>query len=262
MKSVYKYSLVALAVFGLSACNQEEKQQVQAEDMATAPALQLITDTQKESYSVGASIGRYMGTHLKEQQELGIPVDETLVIEGFKNGLNDKVTLTEEEMQTVLQALDKKVNDKRTAVAKESAVKNEKASEEYLVANAKKEGVKTTASGLQYQVLTEGTGPKPKATDTVVVNYKGTLVDGKQFDSSYDRGEPATFPLNRVIPGWTEGVQLMNVGSKYRFVIPAKLAYGDRDTASIPANSTLIFDVELLKIEQPKAAEKPVEAKK
>ncbi|MEF1308336.1 FKBP-type peptidyl-prolyl cis-trans isomerase, partial [Vibrio owensii] len=119
----------------------------------------------------------------------------------------------------------------------------------------KQEGVVKTDSGLLYQVETPAEGEKPKDTDTVQVHYKGTLIDGTQFDSSYDRGEPATFPLNRVIPGWTEGVQLMPVGSKFKFVIPPELAYGDQDTPSIPANSTLVFEVELLKIENDNAAQ-------
>jgi len=122
--------------------------------------------------------------------------------------------------------------------------------EAFLKDNAKKEGVKTTASGLQYKVLKEGNGKSPKATDTVQVNYRGTLIDGKEFDSSYKRNEPAEFPLNGVIPGWTEGVQLMKEGAKYQFTIPSKLAYGERGTPGgpIPGNATLIFEIELLKV--------------
>ena len=121
--------------------------------------------------------------------------------------------------------------------------------EAFLKENAKKDGVKTTASGLQYKVLKEGDGKSPKATDTVKVHYKGTLIDGKEFDSSYKRGEPIEFPLNGVIPGWTEGVQLMKEGAKYQFTIPSKLAYGERGAGgAIPPNATLIFEVELLKV--------------
>ncbi len=130
-----------------------------------------------------------------------------------------------------------------------------KAGDDFRAEFEKQEGVVKTESGLLYKVETPAEGEKPKDTDTVQVHYKGTLIDGTQFDSSYDRGEPATFPLNRVIPGWTEGVQLMPVGSKFKFVIPPELAYGDQDTPSIPANSTLVFEVELLKIENDNAAQ-------
>jgi len=127
---------------------------------------------------------------------------------------------------------------------------NKTIGEAYLAENKTKEGVKVTPSGLQYEVLTEGTGKQPSATDTVTVHYRGTLIDGTEFDSSYKRNEPASFPLNRVIPGWTEGVQLMKEGAKYRFVIPSGLAYGERGTGSdIKPNSTLIFEVELIKVQ-------------
>lgn len=239
MKSIYKLSLVALAVIGLSACNQEEK----ATNASTN--VELTTEAQKEAYSVGASIGRYMSGHIKEQEELGLPVDRTLIVTGFTSGLNDQLKLTEEEMQTILQSLDKKLNDKRQEQAKAIAVKNLEDGKKFLDENKAKSGVVTTESGLQYEVLTPGSGEKPAAEDTVEVDYVGTLIDGKEFDSSYKRGESLKFPLNRVIPGWTEGVQLMPVGAKYKFVIPANLAYGDRDNGTIPPNSTLIFEVEL-----------------
>ena len=126
---------------------------------------------------------------------------------------------------------------------------NQAASEKFLTENAQNEGIVTTASGLQYLVLTEGTGASPKATDNVTVHYKGTTIDGKEFDSSYSRGAPATFPLNRVIAGWTEGLQLMKEGAKYRFFIPSNLAYGERGAGrDIGPNAALIFDVELIKV--------------
>lgn len=252
MKSIYKLSLVALAVVGLSACNQEQK----ATDVAAN--VELKTEAQKEAYSVGASIGKYMSGHIKEQEELGMPVDRNLIISGFSSGLNDDLKLTEEEMQTVLQGLDEKLNEKRQTQAAALAEKALADSSAFLDTNKAKEGVVTTESGLQYEVMTPGTGDKPVAEDTVEVHYVGTLTDGTEFDSSVARGEPAKFPLNRVIPGWTEGVQLMPVGAKYKFVIPANLAYGDRDTGTIPANSTLVFEVELLSIE--KAAAPTAEA--
>ncbi|MGL4474884.1 MAG: FKBP-type peptidyl-prolyl cis-trans isomerase [Shewanella sp.] len=253
MKSIFKYSLVALALTGLTACNQEQD----ASSVAATSATTLTTPEQKESYSIGASIGAYMSGHIAEQEALGMPVDKKLIIEGFSNGLNSELKLTEEEMQTVLQDLDKKLNDKRMTEAKALADKSAADSKAFLEANAKNAGVKVTESGLQYEVLVEGKGAKPSAEDTVEVNYLGTLTDGTKFDSSYDRGEPIKFPLNRVIPGWTEGVQLMSVGSKYKFVIPAELAYGDRDTGTIPPNSTLVFEVELLGVEKAGAAEAP-----
>lgn len=127
---------------------------------------------------------------------------------------------------------------------------NKAAGEAFLAENAKKPGVKTTASGLQYEVLTEGSGAAPKASDNVTVHYRGTTINGEEFDSSYGRGEPLTFPLNRVIPGWTEGLQLMKEGAKYRLYIPSDLAYGERGAGGvIGPNATLIFDVELIKIE-------------
>lgn len=241
MKSIYKLSLVALAVVGLTACNQEE---------AVAKKVELTTEAHKEAYSVGASIGKYMSGHIKEQEELGFAVDRTLIIQGFSDGLVDTTDLTEEEMQTVLQGLDKKLNDKRLEQAETLAAKAIEEGQKFLSDNKAKEGVVTTESGLQYEVLTAAEGDKPAAEDTVEVHYRGTLTDGTEFDSSYTRGEPAKFPLNRVIPGWTEGVQLMSVGAKFKFVIPAELAYGDRDTGTIPANSTLVFEVELISIEK------------
>lgn len=256
MKSIYKLSLVALAVIGLSACNKEEK----ATDVGTN--VELTTEAQKEAYSVGASIGRYMSGHIKEQEELGLPVDRTLIVTGFTNGLNDQLKLTEEEMQTLLQGLDKKLNDKRQEQAIAISAKNIEEGKKYLEENKAKPGVVTTESGLQYEVLTPGSGEKPAAEDTVEVDYVGTLLDGKEFDSSYKRGQTIKFPLDRVIPGWTEGLQLMPVGAKYKFVIPAELAYGERDNGTIPPNSTLIFEVELKSIEKAQAAPAAEPAKK
>lgn len=256
MKSIYKLSLVALAVIGLSACNKEEK----ATDVGTN--VELTTEAQKEAYSVGASIGRYMSGHIKEQEELGLPVDRSLIVTGFTNGLNDQLKLTEEEVQTLLQGLDKKLNDKRQEQAIAISAKNIEEGKKYLEENKAKPGVVTTESGLQYEVLTPGSGEKPAAEDTVEVDYVGTLLDGKEFDSSYKRGQTIKFPLDRVIPGWTEGLQLMPVGAKYKFVIPAELAYGERDNGTIPPNSTLIFEVELKSIEKAQAAPAAEPAKK
>jgi FKBP-type peptidyl-prolyl cis-trans isomerase FklB len=145
--------------------------------------------------------------------------------------------------------------EKQITASKEAATKNAAEGEKFLAENKKKDGVKTTASGLQYKVLKEGSGPSPKETDTVVVNYKGTLIDGTEFDSSFKRNEPASFQVNRVVKGWIEALQLMKAGSKYQLFIPAALAYGERGAGQlIGPNATLIFEVELLSIKAPEPA--------
>ena len=218
-----------------------------------APAADPKLDNQKDkvSYSIGLDIG---GT-LKRQM---IDVNEEVLNRGLQDGLKgEKPLLTDEQTKEVMQAFQKEMLAKQEAVKKEAGAKNSAAGKKFLDENKAKEGVKTTSSGLQYKVEKDGSGPRPSATDTVKVNYKGTTIDGKEFDSSYKRGEPATFPVNRVIKGWTEALQLMKVGSKYQLFIPADLAYGERGAGSdIGPNSTLIFDVELLGIE-PAAASAP-----
>ena len=162
---------------------------------------------------------------------------------------------TPQEIQQIAQQGEEVLRAKQQEMAQKAAQDNIEAGAAYLEENAKKDGVTTTDSGLQYEVLEEGEGASPAAEDIVKVHYRGTLLDGTEFDSSYKRGEPAQFPLNQVIPGWTEGVQLMKEGAKYRFHIPSDLAYGERATGSITPNSTLIFDVELLEIVEEEAAE-------
>jgi FKBP-type peptidyl-prolyl cis-trans isomerase FkpA len=193
-----------------------------------------------------------MGSFALSRQEqlegLDMSLDMEVVRQGFNDALNGEPALSMEEMQTIIRNSDQEVRAKQEAMAKQDAEANVAAGATYLAQNAEKEGVTVTESGLQYEVMVEGTGAKPAATDIVKVHYKGTLIDGTEFDSSYSRGEPAEFPLNRVIPGWTEGVQLMSEGSKFKFVIPSELAYGERATGSITPNSTLIFEVELLEI--------------
>ena len=153
-----------------------------------------------------------------------------------------------DQIRDTMMAFEKDMQQKQAEAGK----KNEADSEKFLADNKKKDGVKTTASGLQYKVIKEGNGPQPKSSDTVTVNYRGTLTDGTEFDSSYKRGQPATFPLAGVIKGWTEGLQLMKTGSKYQFFIPPALAYGEHSPSpTIPPNSTLIFEVELISIQAP-----------
>src|SRR3954471_4639393 len=207
---------------------------------------QLKDQKDKASYSIGYDIG---STFKKQNIELNT---DALIV-GMKEALSGKeATMSKEEREKTLETFQKEMMEKQAAASKEAATKNLAEGEKFLAENKKKEGVKTTASGLQYKVVKEGTGPTPKETDTVVTNYRGTTIDGNEFDSSYKRNEPATFPVNRVIKGWTEALQLMKVGSKYQLFIPASLAYGERGAGrDIGPNATLIFEVELLSIKPP-----------
>jgi FKBP-type peptidyl-prolyl cis-trans isomerase FklB len=207
------------------------------------PALKDQND--RTSYSIGYQIGG----DLKRQ---GVGINPELMVKGVQDALGGKEPLmTLEEMQQELVTLKQKIVASQQEEQKKAAAENLAKGEAFLAENAKKEGVKTLPSGLQYQVLKKGEGTPPKATDTVTVQYRGTLIDGTEFDSSYSRGQPATFPLNRVIKGWTEGVQLMKPGAKYKFFIPPALAYGPRGAGpEIGPESTLIFEVELISIDE------------
>ncbi|WP_404341996.1 FKBP-type peptidyl-prolyl cis-trans isomerase [Pseudoalteromonas mariniglutinosa] len=247
MKKTIKLSLIAASVLALTACNQEAQKEQQAE-------VKLDTEIQQQAYGIGASVGNFLNKDLADKKELGVELDQELLMRGFEDALAGNSKLDEEKIRTVLTALDTNIRTKQEQKAKVEAEKSKAEGEKYLTDNAQKEGVTVTESGLQYEVITQGDGEKPVATDVVKVHYKGTLLDGTEFDSSYARDEPTTFPLNRVISGWTEGLQLMPVGSKYKFTIPAELAYGDRDLGKIPANSTLVFEVELLEIQDEEKA--------
>lgn len=203
----------------------------------------LKTEKDKVSYMVGADVGRGL---LQIKDELDIAV----VVQALQDEFAGKNTkMTQEEGQAIRQEFMQKLQAKRVAEEKIAADKNKSEGVAFLAKNKAKAGVKTTASGLQYQVVKEGTGKKPKDTDTVKVDYTGTKIDGTKFDSSVDRGQPATFPLNGVIKGWTEGLQLMTEGSEYKLFIPAELAYGENAPPTIGPNATLIFDVKLISIE-------------
>jgi FKBP-type peptidyl-prolyl cis-trans isomerase FkpA len=251
---VQKTLVAALAAsFAIGAIAQD-KDAPKAEAKPAAPTVKV--DKNSISTMVGMDVGRGL-TQIKDDIDIKV-VEQAL--EATLKG--DKTALTQEEALQVRQEFMKTLQAKRVAEQKAAADKNKKEGEAFLAANKSKSGVKTTASGLQYMVEKEGTGAKPKATDTVKVNYLGTKIDGTKFDSSYDRGQPATFPLNGVIKGWSEGLQLMPVGSKYKLFVPADLAYGENGPGQIGPNATLIFEVELLDIEKAgEKAEKAGEAK-
>ena len=195
------------------------------------------------------NIGSGLGTNLKKQS---IEVDWSLVAQGLKDAAaGTKTRLTEDEAKAVLAEVQTEVRKQQTEKAKEAADKNKTEGDAFLAANKTKEGVVTLPSGLQYKILKAGTGPKPTATDTVVCNYRGTLINGTEFDSSDKHGQAATFGVGQVIKGWTEALQLMPVGSKWQLFIPSSLAYQERGAgADIGPNATLIFDVELLSIQE------------
>lgn len=200
------------------------------------------TDMEKMSYAMGINVGEYV---LKSP----LPVKPELVLEGLKDCLAGAPGLPPEEYAKAMHELQAQMQQAGQDQMKKMAEGNSKAGKEFLEANAKKDGVKVTASGLQYQVITEGSGARPSKDRKVRVHYTGKLLDGTVFDSSVERGQPAEFMLTQVIPGWTEALQLMNEGSKYRLFIPADLAYGERGAGNvIPPGAALIFDVELIKV--------------
>ena len=224
--------------------------------------VELKNEKDKLSYALCAD----MGNNLKKFE---VDVNADLYVKGMKDALSGgNVLLTEQEIKATIMAMQKDLQAKQQEKMKTQGEKNKKEGDAFLAESKKKEGVKTLPSGLQYKVITEGKGKSPVATDTVTVHYKGTLIDGTEFDSSYKRNEPASFPVNGVIKGWTEALLLMKEGAKWQLFIPANLAYGESGRPSIPANSVLIFEVELIKIgakekpEEKKAEEKKEEKKK
>ncbi|MEO6264838.1 MAG: FKBP-type peptidyl-prolyl cis-trans isomerase [Luteimonas sp.] len=221
-----------------------------ATDNAAGKAIPgLATEKEQVSYMIGMAMAKQLEP-VKEE------VDVDVIAKAIKSSLaGEKLLLDEKQAAGISQTFGEKMQAKQIAKMMADAKANLAAGAAFLAENAKKPGVQTTASGLQYQVITEGKGPKPKASDVVRVHYKGSLLDGKTFDSSYDRGEPVSFPLQQVVPGWQEGIALMPVGSKYKLWIPSKLGYGEKGTPGGPIgpNATLVFEVELLEIVKPGA---------
>ena len=223
-----------------SGANSQTAPATSAQTSSSNPAFKSEKD--KISYAIGMNVG-------KNLQRSSIDVDPAIVAKGLQDTLAGKTLMTEAEAQATLTQLQADMRKKQEEKMQQAGEANQKEGEAFLAANKTKPGVVALPSGLQYKILKEGTGPKPAATDSVVCNYQGTLINGTEFDSSYKRGEPATFPVNGVIKGWTEALQLMPVGSKWQLFIPPDLAYGPRGAgADIGPNATLIFEVELLSI--------------
>ena len=215
---------------------------------ATKPGTQSVLTLKTQKDKLSYALGMNLGSNLHKEK---VEVDPAIVLRGLKDALAaGKMLLTEDEARATLTQLQTEVRSKQQEKMKVAGELNKKEGVEFLAANKSKEGVVILPSGLQYKILTEGTGPKPTASDTVVCNYRGTLISGAEFDSSYKRGQPASFPVNGVIKGWTEALQLMPVGSKWQLFVPAELGYGDRGAgADIGPGATLIFEVELLSIQ-------------
>jgi FKBP-type peptidyl-prolyl cis-trans isomerase len=256
MKHLLK-SIAALAIILSSTAYAEE---------IVKPEKTEVSNQEAQKNSISYYIGHDMGTRFKE---MGIELNPEMLLNGIKDGISgSNPALSEEEMdkarnefQQVMMEKQKVIMAEKQKKAAEQSVKNKEEGEKFLAENKKKKGVVTTDSGLQYTVLKEGKGDKPKPTDTVTVNYRGTLLDGTEFDSSYKRNQSANIPLNRVIKGWGEGLQLMTPGAKYKFFIPSDLAYGNKGAGKdIGPDATLIFEVELLGIKAPetKSEDKPL----
>ncbi|MFM7157098.1 MAG: FKBP-type peptidyl-prolyl cis-trans isomerase [Bacteroidota bacterium] len=227
-------AMACIGLFSVQACSQSSDK---------GASMKLENQKDKASYSIGVSIGK----NLKDQK---VDISTDILVKGLLDAYTGaKTQMTEKEMGDCLTQFQQEIMAKAQEEAAKKGGENKTKGEKFLAENKNKPGVKTTASGLQYSVISEGSGPKPTASSTVKVHYTGKLLDGTTFDSSVDRGEPVEFPLNGVIKGWTEGVQLMNKGSKYKFYIPAELAYGERGAGNaIGPNETLVFEVELLEI--------------
>ncbi|NGP76350.1 FKBP-type peptidyl-prolyl cis-trans isomerase [Balneolaceae bacterium YR4-1] len=230
---------VALALILTAGCNNGQ------ESGSDAPEANLSTNIDSVSYGIG-----YMNGQSMRQQGMD-DIEAEDFVAGLRQAMNEEdPQISQNEINQLLQQYQMKAQQKAQQMKQEEAQSNREEGESFLAENRNKEGVQVTDSGLQYKVLEEGSGESPAATDSVTVHYEGTLIDGTVFDSSYERGEPATFPLNRVIEGWTEGLQLMKEGATYRFYIPGDLAYGmnPRPGGPIGPNETLIFKVELLEV--------------
>lgn len=244
MKKIY-LSTLAIAVLGLTMAGCGDEKATKAAATPAQMPTAITTEKQKIGYAIGAQIGAQLAMTKDD-------VDRQAVIMGINDAMNGtKLKMEDQAMQEAKMAFQQKMQAKAQKEVQELSSKNKAEGEAFLAANKQKEGVITLPSGLQYKVLKEGTGDIPTAQDTVVTDYTGTLINGKVFDSSIQRGQPATFPVSGVIPGWTEALQKMKVGSKWQLVIPSELAYGERGAGQMIApNSVLVFELELHEIKK------------
>lgn len=262
MKSLFKVTLLATTMAVALNAPVFAAPAEQSKDAASASSTSAFkNDDQKAAYALGASLGRYMENSLQEQEKLGIKLDKAQLIAGVQDAFADKSKLSDQEIEQSLQTFEKRVQAAAQEKMKKESAESEAKGKAFRDAFAKEKGSKTSSTGLMYKVEKEGSGAAPKDSDTVVVNYKGTLIDGKEFDNSYTRNEPLSFRLDGVIPGWTEGLKQIKKGGKIKLVIPPDLAYGPNGVPGIPPNSTLVFDVELLDIKPaPKEADQDTKA--
>lgn len=248
----FRLSAIVAAGILIAACNQPSG------DTEKEVAINLDDQDTKVAYAIGVSSGQSMAQNLASLDGTGINIEKDVLVKAFADGINDSSELDDEALKTVMNDFRERVNTAMQEKRKVEQVAQAKVADEnkakgaaYLEANKAKVGVTTLESGLQYTVVTAGAGKSPGPTDRVKVHYKGTLIDGTPFDSSYDRGQPATFGVSQVIKGWTEGLQLMKEGAKWQLSIPSELAYGPTSRPKIPGNSVLLFDVELLEVITP-----------
>ena len=236
--------LIALSSFLLFGQSMADEPQQAKKDARSQEEQSQKEHKEKLSYSLGYGVGNQM-------KNSSVDLDPDIFIKAIKQGLaGDKAAMTDAEMREVIQSFQKEITIKQQDVKKQLAEKNKKQGEAFLAENAKREGVVTLSSGLQYKIVKEGTGKSPKTMDKVSVNYRGTLVSGREFDSSYKRGQPAMFRVGDGIPGWNEALQLMKEGARWQLFIPAHLAYGEKgsSTGIVPPYTTVVYEVELLTV--------------
>ena len=262
--------VTAASLLLLSACGEQpatdvdsdaEKTQASSETATMAAANEnasQMTMEQKRAYALGANSAGFLARSFPEFDSWGMSVDRELVKQGFVDMLEEKSVLSTEEMQTILMAFQQEIQQKVAEIEQQQMEATSAANKTFLENHAQQEGVLVTESGLQYRILEEGTGSNPKPEDTVRVHYRGTLIDGTEFDSSYKRGTTIDFQVGRVIQGWQEGIQLVKEGGKIELVMGPELGYGAQETPTIPANSALVFEVELVKLNpEPEPVEEP-----